>query len=134
MQHNVRHKEVVKVRQPDDLRDVVVAWVLTRIGFGKLVRYGEDTMKFFSIALVLMAAAFATPNRSEADEICSECPCGILTGGGGCACARPCGGGGPYPKSVPIRNRKQCSTTNLILVCDTSRFTNSACSLRCMRK
>jgi hypothetical protein len=90
-------------------------------------------MKFFSIALVLLAAAFATPNRSEADEICSQCPCGRFTGSG-CACAHPCGHLPYMDRSVPIRNRKRCDAKSVILVCDTSRFTNSACSLRCMRK
>jgi hypothetical protein len=90
-------------------------------------------MKFSSIALMLLAAVFATPNRSEANDICRECPCGMSGTTGHCPCARPCGPES-YPKSVPIRNRKQCSTTNLILVCDTTRFTNSACSLRCIRK
>jgi hypothetical protein len=90
-------------------------------------------MKYAGIAIMLLTVVFATPNRSEANDICRECPCGIFTGGGGCACARHCSLES-LPKSVPIRNQKNCSATNLILVCDTSRFTNSACSLRCIRK
>src|SRR5262249_1800135 len=90
-------------------------------------------MKYASIALMLLAAVFATPDRSKAALTCTECPCGINPHTGQCPCARRCGGG-PLPKSVPIRNRQQCSTKSLILRCDTGRLTNSPCSLRCIRK
>src|SRR5262245_1435374 len=96
---------------------------------------GGVAMKYASIALILLAAVFATPDRSEAARNCTECPCGIILGTGHCACAGPCGiDWDGILKSVPIRNRQQCSTKSLILVCDTSKFTNSACRLRCLRK
>jgi hypothetical protein len=92
-------------------------------------------MKYPGIALILLAAVFATPDRSEAARNCTECPCGINRPTGHCPCARPCEiDWANYPKSVPIRNRHQCSTKSVILVCDTSNFTNSACRLRCLRR
>jgi hypothetical protein len=90
-------------------------------------------MKYTSIALMLLAAVSATPDWSEAATSCIICPCGINPHTGQCPCGEPCNDF-PFPRSVPISNRNQCGTKNLILVCDTSRFTKSACSLRCIRK
>ena len=90
-------------------------------------------MKYAGIAFIVLAALFAMPERSEAAQSCTECPCGTNPHTGRCPCARRCGSS-TFPKSVPIRNRQQCSTKGLVLVCDTSHFTNTACHLRCKRK